>query len=121
MKDLSENIKVISVIGRFLEHSRIFYFAAGSEVFTEGEIFIGSADWMHRNLHNRVELITPIRDLKLKEKISEFIDVMLNDNRQVWILNEDGTYSQKVPEENEEERATHATLMSKTVNRERTV
>lgn len=119
VKGLSENIRVISVIGRFLEHSRIFYFANGSDNIQEGEFYIGSADWMHRNLHNRVELITPIYDPKLKDKLWEFLTIILNDNRQAWILNEDGSYTQKTPAENEEEKGTHAILMNKTIQRER--
>ena len=121
IKGLSENIEVISVIGRFLEHSRVFYFAAGSANYQDGDFFVGSADWMHRNLHNRVELITPIRDVKLKDKLWEFIDIMLRDNRQAWILNVDGSYSQKVPKEGEEEIGTHAMLMNKTIQREKAV
>lgn len=116
---LSENIKVISVIGRFLEHSRVFYFANGSDNHQDGEFYIGSADWMHRNLHNRVELITPIFESKLKDKLWEFIDVMLKDNRQAWLLNEDGSYSQRLPQEGEEEIGTHAELMGKTIQREK--
>jgi len=119
MKDLSENISVISIIGRFLEHSRIFYFADGSANPHEGSYYTGSADWMHRNLHNRVELITPILDVKLKDKLWELLDIMLNDNRQAWVLNEDGSYTQKVPAEGEEERATHTILMNKTIQREK--
>ena len=121
IKGLSENIQVISIIGRFLEHSRIFHFANGHENPVDGEFYIGSADWMHRNLHNRVELITPIMDQKLKEKLWEFTDVMLKDNRQAWVLNEDGSYTQKVPKEGEEEQGTHAILMSKTIHREKSI
>jgi polyphosphate kinase len=110
---------VISIIGRFLEHSRVFYFANGSNNPTEGEFFIGSADWMHRNLHNRVELIVPIFDLKLKEKLWEFIEIIMNDNRQSWILNQDGTYTQRVPAEGEAERGSHEVLMNKTIQREK--
>ena len=119
VKGLSENIKVISIIGRFLEHSRVFYFANGSDNPMEGEFFIGSADWMHRNLHNRVELVAPIFDLKLKEKLWEFIEIIMNDNRQAWILNEDGTYTQRVPAEGEVERGSHDILMNKTIQREK--
>lgn len=121
VKGLSENIKVISIIGRFLEHSRVFYFANGSADFHEGNFYIGSADWMHRNLHNRVELITPIHDLKLKEKLWDFINIMLQDNRQAWILNEDGNYTQKTPAAGEEEIGTHDLLMKKTIQREKGV
>jgi polyphosphate kinase len=119
VKGLSENIQVISIIGRFLEHSRIFFFANGHENPLEGDFYIGSADWMHRNLHNRVELITPIFDQKLKEKLWEFSDILLNDNRQAWILNENGTYTQKHPVDGEEERGTHSLLMQKTIQREK--
>ncbi|MCM2348980.1 MAG: polyphosphate kinase 1 [Bacteriovoracaceae bacterium] len=121
VKGLSENIKVISLIGRFLEHSRVFYFSNGSADFHEGNFYIGSADWMHRNLHNRVELITPIHDLKLKEKLWDFINIMLQDNRQAWILNENGNYTQKSPAAGEEEIGTHNLLMKKTIQREKGV
>ena len=119
MKKLSENIKVISIIGRFLEHSRIFYFANGDEDIVNGDFYIGSADWMHRNLHNRVELITPIYDNKLKEKLWEFIDIMLKDNRQAWFLNSDGSYTQNALKDTENEKGTHALLMNKTIHREK--
>lgn len=121
MPGLSENIKVISVIGRFLEHSRVFYFANGSDNPSEGEFYIGSADWMHRNLHNRVELITPIFETKLKEKLWEFVVIILKDNRQAWELNTDGTYTQRTPAEGEEERGTHTLLMNKTIQREKAI
>jgi polyphosphate kinase len=119
IKGLSENIKVISVIGRFLEHSRIFYFANGHEAPLDGDFYIGSADWMHRNLHNRVELIAPIFDVKLKEKLWEFVDIILKDNRQAWYLNEDGSYTQATPADGEEERGTHNLVMARTIAREK--
>ncbi|MGE3611113.1 MAG: polyphosphate kinase 1 [Bacteriovoracaceae bacterium] len=119
IKGLSENIKVISIIGRFLEHSRVFYFANGSNQPLNGEFFIGSADWMHRNLHNRVELVAPIFENKLKEKLWDFIDILLRDNRQAWLLNEDGSYVQNVPKENEQEIATHTIMMNKTILHEK--
>ena len=122
VKDLSENIKVISIIGRFLEHSRIFYFANGSHKPNEGDFYFGSADWMHRNLHNRVELITPVFDLRLKDKIWEFLDIMLNDKRQSWILSENGTYTKIEPvDEVEEQEGTHSLLMKKTIQREKSL
>jgi polyphosphate kinase len=89
---LSENIKVISVVGRFLEHSRMFYFRGGAEDPVDGEFYIGSADWMYRNLHSRVEVITPILERSLKEKCHEIFQVMLNDERQVWEMQSDGRY-----------------------------
>lgn len=119
IKGLSENIEVISLIGRFLEHSRVFYFSAGQDEPVKGDFLIGSADWMHRNLHNRVELIAPILDNKLKEKLWEFIDIILKDNRQAWILQPDGSYIQKMPAEGEEETGTQARLMQMTIAREK--
>lgn len=119
--DLSENIEVISIIGRFLEHSRLFYFAAGKENFVDGEFYIGSADWMHRNLHNRVELVTPITDQKLKEKLVEFLEIQLADSRQAWIMNPDGSYTQKKPANEDVETGTHAILMARTIQREKGV
>jgi polyphosphate kinase len=98
IEGLSENIRVISVVGRFLEHSRIFYFANGGEE----EIYIGSADWMHRNLDRRVEAIVPINDARLRESIKqEILDVYLKDNVNARILNADGTY-QKITAKSEE-------------------
>ncbi len=119
IKGLSENIEVISIIGRFLEHSRVFYFSGGEDEPLKGEFYIGSADWMHRNLHNRVELIVPIVELKLKEKLWEFIEIVLRDNRLAWILQSDGSYIQKVPAEGEEEKNSHHELMKVTIAREK--
>lgn len=119
IKGLSENIEVISIIGRFLEHSRVFYFSGGEDEPLKGEFYIGSADWMHRNLHNRVELIVPIVELKLKEKLWEFIEIVLRDNRLAWILQPDGSYVQKVPAEGEEEKNSHQELMKVTIAREK--
>jgi len=95
LKGKSENIKVTSIIGRFLEHSRIFYFRNGSEDPIDGDFFIGSADWMYRNLHSRVECIVPILDRKAKEKCYEILKMNLNDTEQAWAMSQDGTYKKK--------------------------
>jgi polyphosphate kinase len=95
VKNLSENIRVISVIGRFLEHSRIFHFADGKEKFTSGKIFIGSADWMYRNLHGRVELVTPVEANVAKETIERIININLADHRHAWEMQPDGSYVQR--------------------------
>lgn len=92
VKDLSKNIKVISVLGRFLEHTRIFYFRNGAEDSTQGTFYIGSADWMSRNLINRVEVIVPVEDPALKIKIYETLEMMLQDQVSAWDLKPDGTY-----------------------------
>lgn len=93
VKEVSENIRVISIVGRFLEHSRIFYFHnQGQE-----EIYIGSADWMPRNLDRRVEAITPIEDPDIAKDLQEILGIMLADNRGAWDLQPDGRYIQRRP------------------------
>jgi polyphosphate kinase len=118
----SDNIRVRSIIGRFLEHSRIFHFAAGKEDPLEGEFYIGSADWMFRNLSRRVEVVTPITKPGPKQKLWEILDICLRDHRQAWILKSDGSYVQLRPEradEASEVGGTHATLMGLTRHRSR--
>jgi polyphosphate kinase len=117
VKDLSENIRVISVIGRFLEHSRVFYFQNGEDDPLKGELFIGSADWMYRNLQTRVEAVVPIDEPSHKEKIYDILNIMLEDHRQGWILNSDGTYERKKVKQPKKELGTHALLMQKARNR----
>jgi len=114
----TENIRVRSIIGRFLEHSRIFYFAAGSDDAMQGEFFIGSADWMFRNLSKRVEVVTPVLALEAKEKLWKILDICLRDRRQAWVLGNGGSYSQlhaegeaDGPETLGETLGTHAALM----------
>ncbi len=88
-KGLSENIKVISIIGRFLEHSRIFWFNNNRNP----EVFIGSADWMRRNLDRRVEAVTPIEDIKIKSEIQHLLDLYLEENEDSWKMQSDGSYT----------------------------
>ncbi len=87
-KKLSENIKVISIIGHFLEHSRIFWFYNNDD----HEVYIGSADWMKRNLDRRIEAIAPIEDCKLKSHLYELLQTYMNDEYFSWIMKEDGSY-----------------------------
>ena len=103
----SDKIRVISIIGRFLEHSRIFYFHNNGEE----EIYIGSADWMTRNLSRRVEAVTPIESPEIFRDLQEILGVMLADNRKAWELQPDGTYVQRKPAKDEEIRNTHETFM----------
>ena len=110
----TENIRVRSIIGRFLEHSRIFYFANGSENPAEGEYFIGSADWMFRNLSKRIEVVTPVFATDPKQRLWEILDICLRDQRQAWVLGSDGKYTLLHPEEGSsgpEGVGTHQTLM----------
>lgn len=89
---LSENIRVISNVGRFLEHSRMYYFSDGRADPTAGEWFIGSSDWMHRNLDTRVEAIAPIRDPLAKRRLAMVVDTLLADQRVAWEMRPDGSY-----------------------------
>ncbi|MGC1395583.1 MAG: polyphosphate kinase 1 [Coleofasciculaceae cyanobacterium] len=107
VKNLSENIRVISIIGRYLEHSRIFYFHnQGSE-----EVYIGSADWMSRNLDRRVEAVVPIENPDSLKDLQEILGVMLADNRQAWDLQPDGQYIQRQPTDNNKEQNSQQILM----------
>lgn len=92
VQGLSENIRVVSVIGRFLEHSRIFHFQSGVADPLDGEWLISSADWMYRNLSNRVEVAVPIRDRDARRKLHRIFEVALQDQRNAWDLQPDGTY-----------------------------
>ncbi|HEX5830561.1 MAG TPA: polyphosphate kinase 1 [Gemmatimonadaceae bacterium] len=105
VEGLSERIRVTSIVGRFLEHSRLFFFENGGA----REYYLGSADWMPRNLNRRVEAVTPVDDRSLHPRLQSLLDVCLRDNRQAWVLHPDGTYVQRQPEG--EERATHRILL----------
>lgn len=107
----SETIRVISIIGRFLEHSRMFYFRNGSEDPLEGRFFIGSADWMYRNLHARVEAIVPVEERSAREKCWEIFQIMLADERQSWEMRSDGTYTRREKLTEENYVGTHTRLM----------
>jgi polyphosphate kinase len=104
---VSENIRVISIIGRFLEHSRIYYFNNGGNE----KIYIGSADWMTRNLDRRVEVIAPIEDRDISKDLQEILGIMLADTRQTWDMQPDGTYIQRRPHTSAEEQSTQQILM----------
>ena len=84
----TERIRVISIVGRFLEHSRVYLFGAGERQ----EVYISSADLMTRNTLRRVEAAVPIRDADLRRQLGEMFDILLRDNRQAWQLGPDGRY-----------------------------
>lgn len=106
VEGISDNIKVISIVGRFLEHSRIFYFYNGGQE----EVYIGSADWMPRNLDRRVEAIVPIEDPEIAKDLQEILGIMLSDNRQAWDLKADGEYVRR-RSSNNKELSSHQILM----------
>lgn len=89
---ISDNITVRSIVGRFLEHSRIFWFRNGGRE----EIYIGSADWMPRNLNDRVELMIPISDDSLKQRIKEMIFLQLADNQKAYLMQSNGTWVKNI-------------------------
>jgi polyphosphate kinase len=109
----SETIRVISIVGRFLEHARIFCFGNGGRP----EYFFGSADWMSRNLDYRVEAITPIEDLRAKDELRAILDLQLADNCKAWDMHSDGTYVQRRPAEGEESRNSQEQLMQRALER----
>jgi polyphosphate kinase len=116
----TESIRVRSIIGRFLEHSRIFYFANGSTNPVEGRFFIGSADWMYRNLSKRIEVVTPVLATIAKERLWKILDISLRDRRQAWTLDADAQYTQLHPEgkgEGPEVVGTHQSLMKMALER----
>ncbi len=88
IKDVSENIVVRSILDRFLEHSRLFWFRNGGEE----DVYISSADWMNRNMERRVELLFPVYDRKVKKKLRDILSLYLSDDVKVRILQHDGTY-----------------------------
>ena len=106
---VSETIRVISIVGRFLEHSRAYYFLNGGE----DEVYIGSADWMPRNLDRRIEAVAPIEDPAHRLALRELLDLMWQDNRQAWELASDGIYHQRHPAPGEPERGTHRLLIER--------
>ena len=112
IRGISENIKVISIVGRYLEHSRIFYF------YNKGEeqMFIGSADWMPRNLNRRVEAITPVEDPEISKELQEIMGIMLSDNRHAWDLQPDGQYVQRRPTNKSPELSAHNIFMETAIS-----
>ncbi len=113
LKGYSENIRVISILGRFLEHDRIFYFHNNDEP----QIYIGSADWRGRNLNERVELIAPIENPELKTQLIQILNDCLHDNRLAWDLDADGYYTLRYPQDSEPERNFHKGLMKQAKKR----
>ena len=104
---LSESISVVSIIGQFLEHSRIFWFGNGGSP----EVYIGSADWMSRNLDRRVEAVTPVEDPNLRGRLERLLELYLKDNRGAWDMQSDGSFIQRQPEDGEDVRNSQVQLI----------
>ena len=106
---LSENIRVRSIIGRLLEHSRVFYFHSGGRE----ELFIASADWMGRNFFRRIEICTPVENPAIKQRIMrEALTLALADNRKAWLMQPDGSYVRATAQEGEEGLDMQETLLN---------
>ena len=106
---LSENIRVRSIIGRLLEHSRVFYFHSGGRE----ELFIASADWMGRNFFRRIEICTPVENPAIKQRIMrEALTLALADNRKAWLMQPDGSYIRAAAQEGEEGLDMQETLLN---------
>lgn len=110
---LSENIHVISLVGRFLEHARLYYFRNQGEE----EYFIGSADLMQRNLENRVEVCVPVEAPKLRKQLRQWLDLQLTNKRNAWEMQSDGSYIQRQPATKTQEVCIHRRLIDLTEKR----
>jgi len=111
----SETIRVISIVGRFLEHARIFHFGNAGD----GEYFIGSADWMSRNLDWRVEAMAPVDDPAARAELQRILDLQLADDCKAWELGADGVWQRRRPAPGEPGRASQRLLMEKARERAR--
>lgn len=105
---LSDTVTVISIVGRFLEHTRIYYFRNGGDE----EFFIGSADLMSRNLEHRVEVAVPIEEPTLRESLRKLLDTQLGDYRLAWVMQSDGTYLQRQPASEAESMGSQQALIA---------
>jgi polyphosphate kinase len=113
LEGVSDRIRVISIVGRFLEHSRIFLFGNGGAP----EVFLGSADWMARNLNGRVEAITPVEEPALRDELRSILDIHLADNAKAWDLHADGRWTKRVPPTPEERRSSQELLMARAMGK----
>lgn len=106
---VSHNIQVRSIIGRFLEHTRVFYFLNDGEE----KLYLSSADWMERNLDKRVETCFPVEGKKLIMRVKKELESYLTDNTQAWLLHSDGTYSRLQPTGNQNPRNAQQSLLER--------
>jgi polyphosphate kinase len=111
---LSENMRVISIVGPFLEHARLYYFSNGGNE----EYFISSADAMKRNLEYRVEILAPVEPPELRKELRTMLDIQLKDHRSAWEMQPDGSYRQLSPAEGDDPRGSHEILIAQAEKRQ---
>ena len=111
---LSDNIRVVSLVGRFLEHTRLFYFRNRGEE----EYFIGSADLMQRNLESRVEVCVPVESPRLRQQLRQLLDLQLKNKRNVWEMEADGTYRQRFAKARDGSVCIHRQLIERAEKRQ---
>ena len=109
---LSQNIRITSVVGRFLEHSRIYYFRDAQPQPLDGRFFIGSADWMSRNLGKRVEVVVPVEELAGRQRLWSILEMLRSDQRQTWDMASDGSYVQRRLPNPDQDPGIHARLLA---------
>ena len=113
----TENVRVRSIVGRYLEHGRLFWFGNGAADPLDGDFYLGSADWMDRNLSRRIEAVVPVAARPLRERLWEVLEVQLADRRNAWDMQPDGRYLRGDPQGAGDEAArdgSHVTLMRRT-------
>jgi polyphosphate kinase len=115
VEGLSENIHVRSIVGRFLEHSRVYSFEAEDRVST----YIGSADLMQRNLDHRIEVVAPVENARVRQEIHAILDSALEDDTNAWVLGPDGEWRRVVPAKPAKPHSHHATMMRRALKRAR--
>jgi polyphosphate kinase len=115
VEGLSDNIRVRSIVGRFLEHSRLYSFEAGEET----SIFVGSADLMTRNLDHRIEILAPVENARIRQELNGVLDSAFADNTNAWELAADGRWARLSPGESEKAHSHQATMMRRALTRAR--
>ena len=113
----TDNVRVRSIVGRYLEHGRLFWFGNGAADPLDGDFYLGSADWMDRNLSRRIEAVVPVIARPLRERLWEVLEVQLADRRNAWDMQPDGRYLRRETEDATDEAArdgSHVTLMRRT-------
>jgi len=110
---ITENVRVVSIVGRFLEHTRILHFGGGGEP----EYWIGSADCMQRNLESRVEVLCPVDDPRHRAELQSILDLQLEDQRSAWEMDSDGSYTQRQPEKESQQKGSQEILIERAEKR----